>query len=88
MHTKTYVDVLVDFDTEGNMRPKQILWKDGRKYDIDKVLDVRPAASLKVGGQGDRFTIIVCGRQSYLWFERNAAISGCKLGRWFVERKE
>ena len=87
MHTKTYVDVLVDFDTDGNMKPKQILWEDGRKYDIDKVLDVRPAASLKVGGQGDRFTIIVWGKQSYLWFERSTALSGCQLGRWFVERK-
>jgi len=87
MYTKTYVDVLVDFDIDGNMKPKQILWEDGRKYTVDKVLDVRPAASLKVGGQGDRFTIMVWGKQSYLWFERNAALSGCQLGRWFVERK-
>ena len=87
MDAKVYVDVKVDFDTDGNMRPRELIWEDGRRYEIDRVLDVRPAASLKAGGQGDRFTIMVAARQSYLWFERCAAVSGCRLGRWFVERK-
>lgn len=87
MYTKTYVDVQVDFDSDGNMKPRTIIWEDGHRFAIDKILDVRPAASLKVGGQGDRFTIRVWGKQSYLWFERSAAIEGCQLGRWFVERK-
>ena len=84
MYTKTYVDVLVGFDIDGNMKLKQILWENGRKYIVDKVLYVRPAALLKVGGQGDLFTIIVWGKQSYLWFEWSAALSGCQFGRWFV----
>ena len=87
MNAKVYVDVNVDFDTDGNMRPRELIWEDGKKFQIDRVLDVRPAASLKAGGQGDRFTIIVLNKQSYLWFERCAAITGCQLGRWFVERR-
>ena len=87
MNAKVYVDVKVDFDCDGNMRPREITWEDGHKYEIDRILDVRPAAALKAGGQGDRFTIVVLNQQSYLWFERCAAISGCRLGRWFVERK-
>ncbi|MBQ2664663.1 MAG: hypothetical protein IJT36_03360 [Alphaproteobacteria bacterium] len=87
MNSKVYVDVMVTFDSDGNMKPMLITWEDGRKFIVDKIIDVRPAASLKAGGQGDRYSIIVLGRQSYLFFERSAAISGCRLGRWFVERK-
>ena len=87
MEAKVYVDVRVDFDSDGNMRPREITWEDGRRYEIERILDVRPAPALKAGGQGDRFTIQIFNRQSYLWFERSAAISGCRLGRWFVERR-
>ncbi|WP_243134814.1 hypothetical protein [Acetobacterium wieringae] len=52
-----------------------------------KILDVRPAAALKAGGQGDRYTVQINGHQSYLFFERSPNISGTNLGKWFVERK-
>ena len=84
---KTYVDVKVDFLSDGMMKPREIVFG-GRTFEIDKILDIRPAASLKVGGQGDRYTVVVLNRQSYLFFERSAEISGCRLGRWFVEDKE
>lgn len=83
---KTYVDVNVDFNYVGEMKPREIVF-DGRTYKIDKILDIRPAASLKVGGQGDRYTIVVLNQASYLYFERNTELNGCKLGRWFVEGK-
>jgi len=54
---------------------------------IDKVLDVRPAAALKAGGQGDRYTVQINGYPSYLFFELSLNISGTNLGRWSVERK-
>ena len=54
---------------------------------IEKILDVRPAAALKAGDQGDRYTVQINGHQSYLFFERSPNISGTKLGKWFVERK-
>jgi len=41
---------------------------------------------MKAGGQGDRYTIWVNSRQSYLFFERNASLAGNNIGRWFVER--
>ena len=49
---KTYVSVEVLFDEAGQMIPRAVQWEDGRVFTIDKVLDVRPAASLKAGGQG------------------------------------
>ena len=87
MDAKVYVPVMTQFDDEGNMRPMLITWEDGRRYIIDRILDVRPAASMKAGGQGDRYTVTIKGKQSYLFFERSAKIKGCQLGRWFVERK-
>lgn len=66
MNPKVYVEVLVDHDSEGRMMPKVITWEDGTKYPIDRVLDIRQAAS-RVGGQGDRYTIKVGGKMSYLF---------------------
>lgn len=87
MNAKVYVPVITRFDDEGNMRPMNITWEDGRTYSIDRVLDIRPAAAMKAGGQGDRYTIVVNGKQSYLFFEHSPKITGCQFGRWFVERR-
>ena len=84
---KVYVQTTVAFDRDGNMVPTSLTWEDGHKYIIDKVTDVRQAAAMRVGGQGDRFTIRVNGRQSYLFFERSSALTGPNIGRWFVERR-
>ncbi len=84
---KVYVTVDVKFGNDGRMLPRIITWEDGNKYRIDKVLEIRPAHAMKAGGSGDRYTIQINGKQSYLFFERSGAISGCNLGRWFVERR-
>ena len=84
---KVYVEVVVRFTNEGTMLPSQITWEDGQIYEIDRVTDIRQAAAMKAGGQGDRYTIWVRGRQSYLFFERNGSLTGNNIGRWFVERR-
>ena len=84
---KVYVAVRADFREDGVMLPRVITWGDGRKYEIDRVTDIRQAAAMKAGGQGDRYTVMINGRQSYLFFERSAAVSGNNIGRWFVERR-
>lgn len=84
---KVYVSVLVAFNNEGVMFPRSLVWEDGHRYDIDKVLDIRQAAAMKAGGQGDRYTIRVNGQESYLFFERSTSLTGNNIGRWFVERK-
>lgn len=87
MNIKVYVDVDVSMRQDGYMTPKSLIWEDGTRYFIDKVTDIRQAAAMKAGGQGDRYTIIINGRQSYLFFERSTNQSGNVIGRWFVERK-
>ena len=66
---KIYVEVLATFKREGLLLPREIVWEDGRRFPVDKVLDLRPAAAQKAGGQGDRYTILVGGRLSFLFFE-------------------
>lgn len=85
---KVYIPVTADFHDDGSILPRELVWEDGTKYTIDRVIDVRPAAAARAGGQGDRYTIEVNGRQTYLFFERGTRVSGNNLGRWFLERKQ
>ena len=87
MDAKVYVQVVADFNTDGMMLPRVVIWENGEKYLIDRVVDIRQAAARKAGGQGDRYTIEVRGHKSYLFFERVPQLTGNVIGRWFVERK-
>lgn len=82
------MDVIASFDSGGRLTPLSLKWEDGRIFEIERVLDIRSAAAMKAGGQGDRYTIRVSGRNSYLFFERNTSTSGDNIGRWFVERRQ
>lgn len=73
---KHYVDILVYFQADGKKIPKIIFWNKEKKFRIDKVLDVRPAASRKAGGQGDRYLCLINGTEHVIYFEDPA---------WFVE---
>ncbi len=76
---KIYVNVVVSFDTDGNIRPLKIIWSDELTLEIDRITDVRRAASLKAGGTGIRYTCIIHGHQRYLFYEH---------GVWFVEGRQ
>lgn len=76
MARRVYVRVLVEFDEQGRMAPRLIYWEDGRSFSIDRVLDIRRAASLKAGGSGMRYTCRIRGREVYLFEDNN---------QWFVE---
>ena len=84
---KEYVPVYTYTNEDGVMLPQELIWTDGTHYAIDKVLEIRQAAAMKAGGQGDRYTIMVEGIKTYLFFERSANLTGNVIGRWFVERK-
>ena len=75
---KVYVDVVAKFK-DGNILPLDFTWEDGRRYKIDRVLDIKPAASMKAGGYGLRYSVMILGSQKYIWFE-----DGIK---WFMEGK-
>ena len=54
---KVYVAVKTDFAADGTMLPREITWEDGQRFEIDRILDIRQAAAMKAGGQGDRYTV-------------------------------
>ena len=59
---KINLKVQAEFDIDGSIRPTSIVWEDGRVFAIDRVLDIRRAASLKAGGMGMRYTCRICGK--------------------------
>ena len=77
INRKVYVKVNADFTAEGQLIPRTIIWRDGNRFDIDKVLMCSRRASLKAGGIGMRYTCIIRGQQHYLFYEDNY--------KWFVE---
>jgi hypothetical protein len=50
---KTYVEITAQHAKAGSVKPLIMHRPDGRNFEIDRVLDVRMAASLRAGGQGD-----------------------------------
>ncbi len=78
MSNKVYVDVLAIFSKDGKLQPREIVWEDGRKYEITRVVDVRRQASTKAGGVGERYLCIVNGKEISLYYEDN--------NMWFMER--
>ncbi len=79
-NSKVYVNVMAEFTKDGRLLPKSFMWKDGHIYEIQKVKDIRRAASLKAGGVELRYTCIVEGRESHLYYEDN--------NLWFMEERE
>ncbi len=75
---KHYVQVLARIDEDGCVTPLSVTWDDGRRFEIDRVLDARQAASLKVGGTGMRYLVRIGQATTYLFYEDP---------RWFVEEK-
>jgi len=73
MHTRRenpdrrYVKVRADHTLDGKIRPLMFREEDGPICIIDRVEDVRPAPSLKAGGQGIRYICRVGERRLKLF---------------------
>jgi hypothetical protein len=76
---KAYVAVNLDVDENGTILPRLIRWKNGLNYEIEQIRYKCRATSQKVGGGGIRYTVVIRGRESFLFHEGN---------KWFVEAKE
>ena len=78
VHHKTCVCVKAYFNKEGVIIPELVIWEDGRRFKIDRIIEKRPAASLKGGGSGIRYTCRIGGSQAYLYLDGS---------KWFVDKK-
>ena len=79
---RVYVEMLVRYSKDGTMMPAVLKWEDGQSYEIDKVLDVRRAAS-EAGSMGVRYTVRIMGQDRRLFYEDTYSETG--KPRWFVE---
>lgn len=84
---RIYVSVTSEFDPTGYMQPTSITWVDGRIFPIESVRDFRPAGAIASGTSGDCYTVIVCGQEKHLFFERTDPLFPSRFGRWYVESK-
>ena len=72
----SFVDVTAKFEANsGRVIPLSFIYGD-KVIEIDKILDIRPAASLKHGGQGIRYTCKTHNITYYLFYEDD---------KWFIE---
>lgn len=78
MGHKVYVDVTAHFSADGTVMPLDITWVDGHVYEIDRVLNICKAASLRGGGLGLRYTCRISGRETHMWLDDYT---------WYVEAK-
>ena len=75
---KEYVAVKLDVDQDGVIRPRFIRWINGRIYQIDQLKYKCRAASSKVSGGGIRSTVMLNGKETFLFSEGT---------QWVVEAK-
>ncbi|NLG25621.1 MAG: hypothetical protein GX558_09720 [Clostridiales bacterium] len=75
---RAYVKVRADHEIGGRVVPLMFRGEEGGSVRIDRILDVRPAASTRSGGQGMRYLCRVFGGEVYLYHDRDD---------WFVEVK-
>ena len=74
--------MLVRYSKDGTMMPAVLKWEDGQLYEIDRVIDVRRAAS-EAGSMGVRYTVRIMGQNRRLFYEDTYSETG--KPRWFVE---
>jgi len=79
---RVYVEMNVNYAPDGTMTPAWLKWEDGTVYEIDRVLDVRRAASA-AGSMGIRYTVRIMGHERRLFYEDTYSSTG--KPRWFVE---
>lgn len=74
---RKYIGIMVEFTSDGRMLPREVIWGDGRKYCIDKILSAKKAAELRTGGVGIRYDCMINGREKYIFYNE---------WKWFIER--
>lgn len=73
---KKFISVTAVFTADGQVKPVRLNWEDGRRFEIDRITDIRKAASPKAGGIGIRYTCMIAGKQVYLYKDQD---------QWFME---
>lgn len=73
MSKKEYVKVKATFGTSG-LIPSSVVWSENRQFEIERVLHI--CSSLDDGDMVRRYTVLIKGKQKYLYQDKN--------DRWYV----
>lgn len=79
-YQKQYVDVQCLSTADGKLIPLIVYFDSDHKFGVDKVLEMRRAASLKVGGCGIRYKVKILNKETYIFFDDGEF-------KWFIEKK-
>ena len=77
-YNREYVTMYIEVLPEGQVVPLSILWKDGRKFAVEQVINIKNNAPAKSGGRATKYTLIVQGQT------RDFLVDN---GKWFVETR-
>ena len=80
-YRKICVEVLARFSPQGGIKPLELTWTDGRRYQVERICSVQCAPARVSAVLPVRYTCVIGGREKFLYFEPERL-------RWFVERKE
>ena len=75
---RTYVSITALHDTDGKITPLILHWPDGRRFEIDKLLNVKPAPTVG-SGIGKKYVCRICGKEVNLFCDNLD-------GKWYIER--
>lgn len=79
-YEKVYVAMHLYVDESGDVRPTALVWEDGRRYEIDRVLSVFASPPAHVGGVlTKRYEVEITGFRREIYLET-------RTNRWFVEK--
>lgn len=78
-YQKQMVEVIALFSIDGQIIPLEIIWIDGKRFRVDKVMTKKRVPSRTGGLLVERYTILVEGQQRYLYYQKEGE-------KWFVEK--
>ena len=77
-YNREYVTMYIEVLPEGQVVPLSILWKDGRKFTVEQIINIKNNSPVRSGGRATKYTLIIQG-QTCDFFGEN--------GKWFVETR-
>ena len=76
-----YVDVNEDRFRDGRLIPLSVVLDDGKRYDIDRIIDIFPQASTKGGGPGICYIVRIRDTEMTMYLVEDG-----RMQKWLIER--
>lgn len=84
---REYVDVYCRMGRDGQILPVRVLWRDGRSFPVDEVVEAGGFGSMARGRQTARYRVRLGRHETDLYLERRAArpeVGEPETMRWWV----